>query len=52
MVYCEAKRILLAYENKQGSIQSLISQSQCQVKSPIYIQFKHPDLYYMVFFGY
>jgi hypothetical protein len=27
MVYCEAKRIIEAYENKQGSIQSLISQS-------------------------
>lgn len=49
MVYCEAKRILLAYENKQGSIQSLISQSQCQVKSPHYIQFKYPGLYYFFF---
>lgn len=31
MVYAEAKRIMIAYENKQGSIQSLIAQSQSQV---------------------
>ena len=28
MVYCEAKRILEAYENRQGSVQSLIAQSR------------------------
>ncbi len=31
MVYCEAKRILTAYENKEGSIQSLINKSLCPV---------------------
>lgn len=30
MVYCEAKRILEAYENKEGSIQSLINKSLYQ----------------------
>ncbi len=30
MVYCEAKRILEAYEKKEGSIQSLINKSLYQ----------------------
>jgi 25S rRNA (cytosine2278-C5)-methyltransferase len=36
MVYCEAKRILMSYENKQGSLQSLIAKSLCTVILKIY----------------
>ena len=40
MVYGEAKRILHAYENKEGSIQSLINKSMCQVRlASVKIQF-------------